>query len=433
MRNIVKTICLLLLFLPFVSYSQSVVELHKYRLGDGVTMSSKNGNYNINLRGFVQTQTVTHIYENEANETQSLYRIRRARLRLSGDVARQKLSYVLGLDYAEALAGDDEANTILRDAAISYAPTSNWSFTFGQRSVATDPREMTIGSQTLAFADRSRVASAFSTVREVGLFIDGTIHLNNKSLLRPTLVITDGDGSFTTGERTGGLKYGGRINYLPLGRFREYGEYRETDLVRETTPKLSVGTAFSYNRATSDRRGGRSTGGQMYLDSDDRVLLPSYTKFIIDFIFKYRGLSVVGEFAKTWASVPSGIAKRVLNNGKTSPDFQGNVENYVKGRMILGSGYNIDASYLFPNLFLLSMRYSHLTPDKNSFLNNTLYFNRNNVYELSVGKYLSRSHAVKLHTSFIYIDAGPGSRDVLEKDMGGKNEMIFQTFLQIAF
>jgi len=433
MGNIVKLLFLFLLLPSVPLFSQSGVTFNKYTLGEGITMKANNDSYSINLRGFVQTQTDTRFYEGGDDDSNTRFRIRRARLRLSGDAFKKKITYVLSADFSESLAGEEEANNTLKDAYIRYNPVSNWSITFGQRSLGTDSREMVIGSNSLAFVDRSKLSSAFSTIREVGLFIEGTVRVGNNSYLRPSVIITDGDGSFSRGKRTGGLKYGGRLNYLPFGRFREFGEFRGSDLVKELTPKLSVGTAFSYNRATSDRRGGRTTGSIMYLDENEDPALPSYSKFLVDFIFKYKGLSVLGEFAKTWAGVPDDIMYRVRNDGTLATTFDDDVESYVKGRMMLGSGYNIEASYLLPSLYLIGARYTHLKPDKNSYMNNTLYNNRRNFYEISASKYLTRSHAIKIQASFIYIDAANGSRNIFGNDMENKNEMMFQTLLQVSF
>ncbi len=171
----------------------------------------------------------------------------------------------------------------------------------------------------------------------------------------------------------------------------------------------------------------------MYLDENEEPSLPSYSKLVADFIFKYKGFSILGEYAKTWAGVPDDIMYRVRNDGTLATTFEGGVEEYVKGRMMLGSGFNIEASYLFPQLFLVGARYTHLKPDKDSYMHNTLYNNRRNFYEISAAKYLTRSHAVKVQASFIYADARDGSRNLLGNDMENKNEMIFQTLLQVSF
>lgn len=433
MRNKKWILIPTMLCLPIFIFSQKGIHFEKYTLGEGITATGDDGSYSINLRGFMQAQSDTRFYEKKDNDTYNRFRVRRARMRLSGDAFNKKISYRVTADFSESLGGADDANNMLMDAFISYSPTSHITLTFGQKSVSTDSREMNIASNTLAFVDRSKLSSAFSTIREVGVFADGTFRIGRKSFLRPSLVITDGDGSFTRGKRYGGLKYGARINYLPLGKFREMGEFRGSDLVREISPKLSIGAAFSYNDGTSDRRGGRTSGSILYMDANKNYSLPSYSKLVADFIFKYRGLSVLGEYAKTWASVPSDIVYRVRNDGSLATSFEGGIKSYIKSRMVLGDGYNIEASYLLPKLYLMGFRYTHLNPDKDSYMNNTLYFNRNNFYEISTAKYLSRSHSIKFQASYIFVDAGPGSRDISGKDMGGGNENMLQILMQFSF
>jgi hypothetical protein len=123
---------------------------------------------------------------------------------------------------------------------------------------------------------------------------------------------------------------------------------------------------------------------------------------------------------------------RIRNDGSLSATFDGGVDTYVKNRMMLGAGFNIDASYLFPKLYSLGLRYTHLMPDDVSYMNNTLYFNRNSFYEISIARFLSRSHAVKLQASFVYIDAGKDSRTILGNLLSA-NEMLLQVMMQISF
>ncbi len=111
-------------------------------------------------------------------------------------------------------------------------------------------------------------------------------------------------------------------------------------MIGEVIPKLVVGTAFSYNDGVSDRRG-RESGSILYLNDKDKESLPDYLKWVIDFQFKYRGFSMLGKFAKTWAKVPGDITQRVRNDGTTSTDFGDSVKDYIKARMMLGTGYNL--------------------------------------------------------------------------------------------
>jgi hypothetical protein len=418
----------ILLATPLEALAQTDARFDKYTLGEGITVSARDGGQIFNLRGYVQIQSDSRFYGN--TDAYHRFRVRRARLRASGRVANGLINYRLTTDFSETLA--DEASSLIHDAFITFHPTGSIAISVGQTPVATDVRELGITSNTLAFTDRSKLSSAFGTIREVGISIEGDFRLGGDMFLRPEISLTDGDGAISPGHRYGGLKYGARVNFLPLGRFRQAGEFSGTDIVREFAPKLSIGVAASYNDGVSDRRGGRSSGEILYMDANQDYSLPGYGKIIADFLFKYRGLYILGEYAKTTATVPDDIVYRVRVDGTLATTFDGGVENYVKGRMMLGSGINIEASYLFPALFSAGARYTRLFPDDNSYMNNTLYYHRNTVYEITAAKYITRSHAVKIQASFSWTDAGEGSRDVMNNVMTG-NESALQCLLQISF
>ena len=411
------------------------IVVSKYTLGQGITFSSPKNDYSMTLSGYVQSSFESRRYEGD-DEFYNRFRLRRLRVRLAGDAMDSRLSYRFTGDFAQSAAGDDEVNGMLMDAFVKYDMTQTISVTFGQRSTSTDNREMSINSSTLQFTDRSKLSSLFSSVREVGFFVDGSFKVGKIAYLRPSVTITDGDGSYSFSKRYGGLKYGSRVNYLPFGLFRQAGEYSGADITREVSPKLSVGAAFSYNDGVSDRRG-RESGAILYMNDDNKYALPDYQKLVVDFLFKYRGFTALGEFVKTWAHVPGEITQRVRNDGSTSRDFKlddgrQSVTDYIKNRMMLGDGFNLQAGYLFKNRFAVNGRYTHIRPDKYSFLNNTLYYNRNNYYEVSAAKYLTKSHSVKVQASAIWIDAGEGSRKVNSETMEG-NEFLFQALVQISF
>jgi hypothetical protein len=190
---------------------------------------------------------------------------------------------------------------------------------------------------------------------------------------------------------------------------------------REITPKLVFGVTYSYNSGISDRRG-RQSGTILYLDTLGNELLPDYQKFGVDFLFKYRGFSMYGEYVNAKAFVPGGIKQRVRNDGSAASTFLVNgvqdVPNYVKARMIVGSGYSVQAGYLFQSLLSLDFRYSHLDPESNSFLNNGTFYNRPDYFSLCASKYISRNYGAKIQASVTYNRAKTGSlspRDELLK------------------
>ncbi|MGL4992961.1 MAG: porin [Bacteroidales bacterium] len=381
-------------------------KLGHYKLGDGITFLSASDSYGINLSGYVQSTFQTQFYP-EDDKAYSRFRVRRARLRLNGMAMNNKVRYRLGLDMVKGSETDAEGvGAMLTDAWVAYHPFGNnkLSISMGQRSTPTDNRELQMSSTALQFTDRSKLTSLFGTIREIGLYASGTFKVGHTSYLRPSLAITDGDGPISLGQRYGGLKYGARVNYLPFGLFRLAGESRQSDLAYEIKPKLVVGAAYSYNDGVSDRRGGRENGAILYQDANRMTALPDLSKLTLDFMFKYQGFSLLGEYVKTWGHVPSNIAYRVRNDGTTSSDFTidgvNDKENYIKNRMMLGSGFNIQTGYFIRKFLSFDMRYTHIIADKYSFINNDLYFNRSDYMDFCVTKYLTKSYAAKVQANF---------------------------------
>ncbi len=391
--------------------------LGNYQLGNGVSFVSKTDSYRINLSGYVQASMQNTAYSHD-DEIYSRFRIRRARIRLNGYALGNKIRYRLGVDLVQGSETDEEGTgSTLSDAWIQYRPFTNsrLAITFGQRSTPTDNKELLISTYSLQLAERSKLSSVFGTVREVGLFVEDVWKVSRNSYLKPALAITDGSGAITPGARLSGMKYGARMTYLPFGLMRLSGETREGDLVYEIQPKLALSAAYSYANKTSDRRGGRDNGTILYkaLDSKPNGYdLPSMGKLTADFMFKYRGFSLLGEFAKTWAYVPSSIAVRVRADGTTTTTFPvdpatgengtgpDDMDAYVRNRMMLGTGYNLQGGYMLRSLWSIDARYSHFDPDKYSYMRNNMYYMRNDIYDLGVTKYLTKSYAAKIQATF---------------------------------
>lgn len=381
-----------------------------YHIGDGVRLVSSDG-YHMTLSGLVQTTASTRHY-GDIDQQYNRLRVRRARLRFDGDALNARVRYRVGLDFIKGSETDAEgAGSMLQDAWIGYRPwgDNRLQVTFGQRATPTDNIELSMSSHTLSFVERSKVTSVFSTIREVGLFVESSHRLGHtRGVLRPSLAITDGDGPISGGKRYGGLKYGARLNYLPLGTFRNYGQSRESDMAYEFTPKLCLGVAYSYTDGTSDRRGGRSSGDILYMNDKNRYELPDMGKLVADVNFKYAGFSTIVEFARSWGYVSDKITQRVRTAGTVSSDFavdglSGNhpVE-YIKNRMLLGYGLNVQAGYMFRSRWSIDARYTHIGSDTYSYLNNDLYYNRPDYFDVAVAKYLTRSYASKVQMTVGY-------------------------------
>ena len=426
--------------LPFlfivINLSAQDVEMQSYTFGEGLKFVGESG-YNLKLTGYAQPMSeLKRINYEESNS--SRYRMRRVRLRMDGQSSNERFKYRFQVDLSGVSEIGESDEDPLLDAYVDYALTNRISVKFGQRSTYTDNRELFMNSNSLQLVERSRLTSAFSSIREFGLFISGRFRAGRGSYIRPHFVLTNGDGKNIYSRDRGGLKIGGRVDYLPFGLFTNMGQFRQIDVMREQVPKLVVGVHYSKNNGMSSRRG-RYSGRLIYLNANDEESLPNYTKYGVDFLFKYKGFSALGEYIKSTAEVPSDITKRIRNNGSISESFLVNevqdVDSYVKGRMMLGSAYNIQMGYLFKNGFSIDSRYTHLIADENSFLNNETFYNRPNYYTLGVSKLLGRNYGFKVQASVTHVDGSLGINHDLDTNTPAifEDEIIFRLITTISF
>lgn len=422
--KVFKIITVLVLCLTASLVHTQDVELDSYKFGEGLRFTADE-DHKIRISGYVQPYAESKQFtEADAEESMNRFRMRRLRLRMDGVLPDERFSYRFQVDLSGASeVGDAQStNNYLLDAYVSYNVTNRIKLSFGQRSTYTDNRELFMSSRTLQLVERSRLTSAFSSIREFGFFAQGNFRTGSGSYLKPYFVLTNGDGSNAFEKDHGGLKVGGRIDFLPFGLFTNLGQFRQADVMRELIPKIVVGVNYSKNNGMSSRRG-RESGAILYLNDADEESLPDYTKYGVDFMIKYKGFSVLGEYIKTEADVPTDITQRVRNNGSTSTTFDvngiQNVENYVKGRMMLGTAYNIQLGYLFKNGFSVDGRYTQLEADDNSFLNNGTFYNRPKYYTIGLGKYISRNYGAKVQASYTYVKANPGINDLNGNQIAG--------------
>ncbi len=423
-----------LLTLSLPSFAQQA-RLNHYTLGEGLTFSKEKA-YNINLRGYFQPYYELKSYTDEGlDKSLQRFRMRRMRLRLSGEAAQEKIEYRFQADFSGTSETGDESAGLLFDAWLAYNFTPKIKLAFGQKVTPTDNRELWMGSNTLMLVERSRVTSAFASIREFGLFADGTFRLRGGRYIRSYLTLTNGDGLNAFNSDHGGLKVGGRLDFLPFGLFTYFGQFRQADVIRELAPKLVFGGHYSVNYGMSSRRG-RGSGEIIYLNDEGLESLPNYTKYGLDFMFKYRGLTVLGEFTGSSATVPEDITQRVRNDGSVSRTFEvdgeQDVENYVKGRMMLGRAYNIQAGYYFKNRISVDARFAHIDADQHSFLNNGTFYNRPNYYTLGLSKYFTKGYGFKVQASITYVDAAPGSNDIYQNPLEG-GEWIGRVITTFSF
>ena len=306
----------------------------------------------------------------------------------------------LPANYQSATTGDRTFNNVLQEAYVEYNLSKNHSFNIGLRADYIDSRETRIEGENLGFIDRSAVSGAFDAIFDYGIRYKGNYKLGGKSILKPYVSITTGDSRSGLQKNYGGLKYGIRLDYLPFDDFSNGGEFYMEDLAREKKPKLVVGLVYSINNGQSSAFG--TNGGRyLYGDINQKVLLPNYSKFGFDYLFKYSGFYSMGSFVYTSATVPPGIAGSFKLTGQFTPYAVNTpyetIVNTVLSQLDLGTGFNFQAGYVFHSDWAFGFRYSYLK-DNTVSLN---FADQNRHYSAVATKYLS-GHNLKIQTQFGY-------------------------------
>ena len=231
-----------------------------------------------------------------------------------------------------------------------------------------------------------------STTRELGVFLETNFSIKRMRIY-PSVSITTGEGqNFFNIQNNLGFKYGGRLDIMPFGDFIKNNAYIAHDLYRERKPKLALGVAASFNIRANSPNGsdyGPITG---IFNQSGAQGFANYRKIVGDFIFKYKGYSLVGEYIN--GTVYG--ANLYTNAGATNKFTPQIASSYYS----LGSGYNLQASYIFKNEWAIEGRYSHITPEFN--IAGSIIHTQN-WYTAGIYKYL-KSNAVKIGLNSTYID-----------------------------
>jgi hypothetical protein len=383
--------------------NEQVLRLKKgYILGDGVTFISSKGSLNINQT--LQTVYGVNSQNKDLSALNSAFGINRARLNLFANIFDNRISLTGRLNFVSnfnsVTTGGRSFNTVLQEANIEYRPNRTHVFNFGLRADYVDSREIRIEGESIGFINRSAVSDAFDTIFDYGIRYKGNYKLGGKHLLRPFLSVTTGDSRSSLQKNFGGFKYGARLDYLPFDKFSRGGEYYMDDLYREATPKLVLGVVYSYNDGATSVKG--TNGGRwLYGDVNQNVILPSYQKFGIDYLFKYNGWFSMGSYVSTNATAPTGVAGEFRLNGTFNPypttQTAEVTKNTVLSRLNLGSGANVQAGYLFYSNWSVAARYSTLKED----LVTASFANQNKYYGFVTTKYLAE-HNLKIQLEIGY-------------------------------
>ena len=338
----------------------------------GIQYTSKDSLFYTNFRFRMQNRIgFNNILDGEDNSEFDA-RIRRLRMRMDGYIYTPKISYSVQLAFTRGDQDFDDTGipNIVRDAVLFYNFSDDFYISFGQNKLPGN-RQRVNSSGQLQFADRSLVNSNFTVDRDFGISFNlskklGIIPFNAKA------AISTGEGRPAM-STDNGLAYTGRLEFLPLGKFENNGDYSEGDLEREETPKLSIGGGYSYNDRTIRQ------GGQL-----GKYVLNTFTlkTGFADAIFKYQGFAFQVEYMR-----------RDVDNPINFLEEDSTEQTYA----YKGWGMNQQTSYIMNKGYEVAARYTYLKPHQQI----AQFENQTEVLELGITKYL-KAHRLKFQLNANY-------------------------------
>ena len=376
-----RACCLFLLFLLLSGKVISQTEVDEravINFDKGLGFFAPDSTFGFNIRFRMQNRIgMTTVSARELSPEEFEANVRRLRLRFDGFIGKTGLTYYLQLSFSRSDQDWDASGVpgIVRDAMVFYAFSDHFYIGMGQGKLPGN-RQRVISSGQQQFADRSLVNAIFNIDRDFGIMgyysnqVSG-LHYNLKG------AVSAGEGR-NMPRTDSGLAYVARIELLPMGPFSNDGDFSEGDLVREPTPKLSVGGAYSINKQA--RRASGQRGPFLTHPTD-------IENFFIDAIAKYQGWALQTEFARRSAETKHRLH---LSDVQIMPP--------TGEPVYTGYGINTQLSYVFTNYFELAGRYTYVRPDATT----SLIEPETKIVTLGLTKYLP-SHRNKLQLNISHL------------------------------
>ncbi|OEY73275.1 porin [Salegentibacter salarius] len=373
-------ICLLLV----AGFQGSAQDVTENTFGNGIINTvAKDSSFSVKFGARFQSLYVTDWRDSEFEgfeSESSNFLIRRARLKFDGFAYSPKLEYKIELglsnrDISGASEFTEGAPMYIFDAVLKWNFYENFILWAGQAKLPGN-RERVVSSGNLQFVDRSLLNSRFNIDRDLGLQLHHKINLGRNVVVKEIFALSQGEGRNVDTGNLGGHQYTGRLEVLPFGEFKDY---REAALERYQTPKLALGITYDFN---DDAVKTRSNMGQ-YMFTENGFHQTDISTFFADFMFKYKALSILGEFAHRDAENP--IARE--EDGMPT----GAIVN-------TGNSINLQGGYLLDNNIEFVGRFTNVQED----LLDSRFANQNQ-YTFGISKYIS-NHKLKVQTDISFND-----------------------------
>jgi len=416
MKKIIIT-TIFLLSISYVFSQGSERNSASFNLGDGISFSFNDGDYEFSIFGFIKP---TYIYNEEMiynvdGEYSNVFRqfkSQNSNLFFTGFAKDEKLSFTIQMDYS--------SSNPLVEAYIGYHFNEKTKLYFGQMQVNHNNLEMTHNEDRLRFTNRGILSQTYTeNGEEFGIFFETSF--GKSIIIKPTFAITSGDGKNSFGDDSrdsdkGGVKFGSRINILPFGDFSIGNQLSTVDLMHEQKPKVQIGFAYSKNMGASNRVGDGHGDFIMYDNSGDE-LFPDYSQLFLDLNLKYKGFSLMLEYADAFAS---GLDQIYTDPNAFSLLFPQQISEYL----VIGDSQGVQFGYFTKKGLSIDFIYENLNPEFDSFESSLLRKSSN--MGVGVSKFLAGNN-LKIQASLFKTNYE--SINNLEND-----EFMSAAFLvQIAF
>jgi phosphate-selective porin OprO/OprP len=394
----------LVAFTLFALFSAHSQQTNAPKFGKGLfNLVGKDSTYSMKIATRMQFLAISSWESEDGNliNPESNILVRRARLKFDGFAFSPKLKYKmeLGLSNRDISGGSEFTRNTPRyilDAVIMWNFYQNFELWAGQTKLPGNI-ERVISSGNLQQVDRSLLNSRFNIDRDIGVQLRHHFNISDNFLVREKFAISQGEGRNITEGNLGGHQYTARLEFLPFGKFKSKGEYSGSDLKREENPKLMIAATYDHNNNAVKNRSNQGS----YMTNDVGFYETNINTIFIDAMFKYKGFSLMAEYADRDAKDP----------------FAKNSDGTLTGDEVqVGNGFNVQAGYLLKKDWEVSGRYTNIELDRN-----VTGKNPENQYTLGVSKYIV-GHKLKVQSDISYLSLD-----------GSNNELMYRLQFDIHF
>ena len=388
----------------FIFFNIQAQKTNAPKFGKGIfNLLSRDNSWSMNIAARMQFLGVSKWDSNinGISNPVSSFNVRRARLKFNGFAFSEKLKYKmeLGLSNQDISGGSKFTGNSPRyilDAVIKWNFYKHFELWVGQTKLPGN-RERVVSSAHLQLVDRSLLNSQFNIDRDIGFQIRHHFKISDNFVIKEAITLGQGEGRNITTGNIEGHQYTARLDVLPFGEFKNFGDYTGSSLTRENKPKLAIGLTYDFNNNAVKNKGNLG----VYMKNDIGFHKTNIKTVFVDAMFKYKNFSFMGEYANRNAKDP--VAKN--SDGTLTGDI-----------VMIGSGLNLQSGYLFKKNWEITGRYTNINFDRKITKRGV-----DNQYTFGVSKYIS-GHNLKVQTDLSYLDS-----------VTNKNELMYRLQVDIHF